>query len=59
MYDEREHAAAGAKFADYDLIGIPYRLVVSKKSGQQVEMKKRTEKETSLIELDALTTKLV
>jgi prolyl-tRNA synthetase len=48
LYDDRENVAAGAKFADCDLIGIPYRLVVSKKSGVQIEVKKRTAKDTSL-----------
>lgn len=31
LYDDRE-ASAGEKFADSDLIGIPYRVVVSKKT---------------------------
>ena len=32
LYDDREDASAGQKFADADLIGIPYRAVVSEKS---------------------------
>lgn len=31
MYDDRVEARAGEKFADSDLIGIPHRIVVSKK----------------------------
>jgi prolyl-tRNA synthetase len=54
LYDDREGVMAGEKFADYDLIGIPYRLVVSKKSGEQIELKKRAEKETSLISVEKL-----
>ena len=32
MFDDRVEARAGEKFADSDLIGLPYRVVVSKKS---------------------------
>lgn len=34
LYDDRD-ARAGEKFADSDLIGIPYRVVVSKKTKEQ------------------------
>jgi prolyl-tRNA synthetase len=51
LFDDRTDVTAGAKFADYDLIGVPYRLVVSKKSGDEVEIKKRAEKETNLVSL--------
>ncbi|HMO78033.1 MAG TPA: His/Gly/Thr/Pro-type tRNA ligase C-terminal domain-containing protein [Candidatus Paceibacterota bacterium] len=34
LYDDRD-ARAGEKFADSDLIGIPYRLVVSKKAKEE------------------------
>jgi prolyl-tRNA synthetase len=37
FFDDRVEARAGEKFSDSDLIGIPYRIVVSKKgkeSGQ-------------------------
>lgn len=54
LYDDREEVTAGTKFADYDLIGIPYRLVVSKKSGGQIEMKKRAEKDSTMISFDDL-----
>lgn len=40
LYDER-NVSAGIKFQDADLIGIPYRLVISKKTGQKIEVKKR------------------
>ncbi len=44
LFDDRD-ISAGAKFADSDLIGIPYRVVVSQKSLEQggYEVKKRTE----------------
>lgn len=54
LYDDREDVAAGAKFADYDLIGIPFRLIVSKKTGDQIELKKRTDQSTSLTNLEDL-----
>lgn len=45
LFDDREGSTAGEKFADADLIGCPYRIVVSEKTGDKVEIKKRTEKE--------------
>ena len=42
FWDDRE-VSAGQKFVDADLIGIPYRLVVSVKTGDMIELKKRTE----------------
>ncbi len=44
LYDDRD-VRAGEKFADTDLLGIPYRLVVSEKTLQNAtyELKKRTE----------------
>jgi len=44
LYDDREDITAGQKFADCDLIGIPYRILVSQKTGEKVEFKKRNEK---------------
>jgi len=42
LWDDREEVSAGEKFADCDLIGIPVRLVVSKKVGKgKVEFKAR------------------
>jgi prolyl-tRNA synthetase len=52
FYDDRTEASAGEKFTDADLIGIPVRLVVSNKTGDQVEWKKRDEEETELISHD-------
>jgi prolyl-tRNA synthetase len=45
LFDDREDMSAGEKFADSDLIGIPYRVVVSERSIKEggVEIKKRTE----------------
>ena len=49
FYDDREGTSAGEKFADADLIGIPYRATVSKKTAGKIELKKRTDNETNLI----------
>lgn len=53
LWDDRTDASAGVKFADFDLIGIPTRIVVSAKTGDKVEVKKRSESKTELITLDA------
>lgn len=50
LWDDREESA-GVKFADADLIGIPWRWVVSKKTGEQVEVKRRTQKEARVVSL--------
>ncbi|MBU1159988.1 prolyl-tRNA synthetase [Patescibacteria group bacterium] len=51
LYDDREDATAGEKFADADLIGLPYRLVVSEKTvaEEKIELKKRKSDESKLI----------
>ncbi len=53
LYDDRDKTA-GEKFADADLIGIPTRVVVSKKTLQQksVELKNREKAKTNLISLE-------
>jgi prolyl-tRNA synthetase len=50
LYDDRSDARAGEKFADADLLGIPYRVVVSAKTlaNNQVELKRRTESDAQL-----------
>ncbi len=50
LYDDTDRSA-GEKFADADLIGIPVRLVVSEKTGDKVEWKKRDEDKTELVEV--------
>lgn len=52
LWDDRENATAGEKFADADLIGIPVRLVVSKKVGKsKVEWKERNSTKVSIVDL--------
>ncbi len=52
LFDDRETISAGEKLGDADLIGIPHRLVVSKKTGDKVEYKKRSEKEAKIVSVD-------
>ena len=53
LYDDRD-SSPGEKFADADLIGIPYRAVVSERAGNKIELKKRTEKDGKLVDLKTL-----
>ncbi len=48
LYDDRD-VSAGVKLKDADLIGIPVRLVVSEKTGDKVEWKRRNEEKAELI----------
>jgi prolyl-tRNA synthetase len=49
LYDDRIGVSAGEKFADADLIGIPYRVVISKRTEDKIELKKRSEGQTSFV----------
>ncbi|MCL4398134.1 His/Gly/Thr/Pro-type tRNA ligase C-terminal domain-containing protein [Patescibacteria group bacterium] len=53
LFDDRD-VSAGEKFADADLIGIPYRLVVSDKTGDKIEVKNRKTGEIELLKFDDL-----
>lgn len=55
LFDDRD-VSAGEKFADSDLIGIPYRVVISEKSLKAggVEIKKRNEEKSEIIEVAKL-----
>jgi prolyl-tRNA synthetase len=53
LWDDRDESA-GAKLADADLIGIPTRLLVSKKTGDKIEHKKRNSNQVKLISQDKL-----
>ena len=56
FYDDRADKTAGEKFADADLIGIPLRVVVSKKTMEKdsVEIKKRGSNEAELVKIDKI-----
>lgn len=55
LYDDRD-ASAGEKFADADLVGLPYRLVVSDKTieNKMYELKLRTSAKPEQVDRDAL-----
>ncbi|MFZ2199840.1 MAG: aminoacyl--tRNA ligase-related protein [Microgenomates group bacterium] len=54
LYDERTDVGAGQKLGEADMIGCPIRAVVSTKSGDKIEIKMRSEKESKLVSLDEL-----
>ncbi len=56
IFDDRQDISPGEKFADADLIGCPYRLVISSKNAEdkKVEIKKRDKKNQKLIEIEDL-----
>lgn len=60
LYDDRD-VRPGEKFADADLIGSPYRIVVSTKTvaGGQFEVKARTKQEVHMLDLDGVTKMIV
>jgi prolyl-tRNA synthetase len=56
LYDDREDKSAGEKFADADLIGIPFRVVVSEKTlaKNSVEVKERDKTAVKLVKIKQL-----
>jgi len=52
LFDDRTDTMAGEKFADSDLIGIPYRAVISKRTNEGVELKLRNQKESKNISIE-------
>lgn len=57
LWDDRS-VNPGEKFADADLIGVPIRLVLSEKTGTNVEWKQRAETSTELISVDEVIQRL-
>lgn len=55
LYDDRD-VRAGQKFGDADLMGIPYRVVISAKTLQnnEYELKKRTEDDVKMLNIKDL-----
>ena len=54
LFDDRENVSNGEKLLDSDLIGIPWRLVISKKTKEKIEIKKRSDKTVRLISFSQL-----
>lgn len=59
LYDDRD-LRPGEKFADAELLGIPYRLVVSEKTldQQKVELKSRTNDQVELVAIEEVANRL-
>jgi prolyl-tRNA synthetase len=53
LHDDRE-VSAGEKFADADLLGIPWRVVVSEKTGDKIELKNRNAQKIQLVTYEEL-----
>lgn len=53
LYDDR-NVSAGTKLADADLIGLPYRAVVSPKTGKKIELKARNSATVKLVDARGL-----
>lgn len=54
LFDDRVGVSAGEKLSDADLVGVPYRVVVSEKTGDEYEVKKRTEEKSALVDYNTL-----
>ncbi len=61
LFDDRSSITAGEKFADADLLGMPYRIVISARSIEAggVELKKRIEDKSEIVKMEDLVNKLV
>jgi prolyl-tRNA synthetase len=59
LYDDRDESA-GVKFNDADLLGMPLRLTVSPRTleKESVELKRRSEKESTLLPLSEAAARL-
>jgi prolyl-tRNA synthetase len=60
LYDDRDESP-GVKFADADLLGMPLRVTVSPRTleSASVELKRRTEKDTTLVPVEEALEKIV
>jgi prolyl-tRNA synthetase len=56
LYDDRQDKSVGEKFAEADLIGIPYRIVVSEKTlkSNSAEVKERGKNTIKLVKINQL-----
>ena len=56
LYDDRDNISFGEKLVESDLIGLPYRIIVSKRTLEKnaVEFKKRSEEKGKLVSLNQI-----
>ena len=61
LFDDRDDLRAGEKFADADLIGIPYRIIVSGKTAEtdSAEIKKRGSDKVEILPIEELMKRFV
>lgn len=61
LYDDRQDKSAGEKFAEADLIGIPYRVVISEKTlaKNSAEVKERGKNAVKLVNIKQLSKFLI
>lgn len=57
LWDDRD-ASAGQKFSDSDLIGIPVRVILSQKTGEKLEFKRRDSTDTETLSMDDLLSRI-
>jgi prolyl-tRNA synthetase len=60
LFDDRDGINNGEKFADADLLGMPYRLVISERNMKEgvIEVKKRNEEKGEMMKAEELLSKL-
>ena len=60
LFDDRTEKGAGEKLGDADLIGLPYRVIISKKTlaEKSAEVKRRDSQEAELVLFKSLLAKL-
>lgn len=53
LYDDRQNKSVGEKFAEADLLGIPYRIIISEKTltKNSVELKERGKEKVTLVKI--------
>ena len=62
LFDEREGIASGQKLVESDLIGIPWRVIVSEKtfkSGRKFEIKRRGRKKSEILSFTSVSRKVL
>jgi len=57
LFDDRD-VSAGQKFAEADLLGLPWRLVISAKTGEHIEIKRRDSEKAELVDVKEVISKL-
>ena len=58
LYDDRADVSPGEKLGDADLVGCPWRAIVSGKTGDSIEIKERTSDAMELVTIDDFITQL-